>query len=91
VHPGEEPLYFPATAIAPQFPSVPTLASPPPVGRDQLDAVLFGEFLVELVRVVGFVADEPDRELVEEASSKNLFHKLALRWRIAIDPERERQ
>jgi hypothetical protein len=80
VHPGEEPLYFPASAVATQFPSILSLAAPPTVGCNQFDVVLFGEFLVEFVRVVGFVADEPGREFVEEASGKNLFHKLALGW-----------
>ena len=32
------------------------------------------------IRVVGFVADEPGGQLVEEASGKNLFDKLALGW-----------
>ena len=80
VHPGKQPLHFPAPAIATKRASVLTLAAPPTVGRNQLDAILFGELLVEFVRIVGFVADEPSREFVEEASGKNLFHKLALGW-----------
>ena len=80
VHPGKQPLDLPATAIAAQLSPILRLAAPPPVRRDQLDVVRFGEFLVELVRVVGFVADEPGGQLVEEASGKNLLHKLALGW-----------
>src|ERR1700692_1282746 len=80
VHPGEEPLHFPTAAIATQLAPVLSLAAPPTVGCNQFDVVLFGELLVEFVRVVGFVADEPGREFVEKASGKNLFPKLALGW-----------
>jgi len=34
---------------------------------------------------VGLVADEPGREFVEEASGQNVFHKLALGQRSAVD------
>jgi hypothetical protein len=37
-----------------------------------------GKLFVVRVRVVGFIADEPFGKLVEEAGSKNLFHKPAL-------------
>jgi hypothetical protein len=78
VHPGEEPFYFPAATVATQLSPILSLAAPAPIGCDQFDVVFLGELLVELVRVVGFVADEPGREFVEEASGKNLLHKLAL-------------
>jgi hypothetical protein len=38
------------------------LAASASVRGDHLDAVLFGKLLVEFVRVVSFVADEPSRE-----------------------------
>src|SRR5277367_6677325 len=75
VHPGKQSFYFPATAVAAQGASVLRLAATAAVGRDQLDAVLFLEFLVEPIGVVGFVADEPGGELIEKASGKNFFHK----------------
>lgn len=78
VHPGKEPLHSPATPVTTQLASVLRLGSIAPVRRDQFDVVVGGEFLVEWVRVVSFVTDEPGRQLVEEASRKNLFHKLAL-------------
>jgi hypothetical protein len=56
-----------------------------PVGRNQLDAVLALERLIERVRVVGLVANEPGREFVEKTSGKNLFHKLVLGRRSALD------
>ena len=80
MHPGEEPLYFPAPTIATQWATILAFAAPPAVGSDQLDAVLLGKRFVEFVRVVGFVADEPGWEFVEKASGQNLFHKLALGW-----------
>src|SRR5512136_1818968 len=91
VHPGEESLHAPATPIATQFAPVLRLAPLAPVRRDQLDAVVCGEFLVERVRVVGFVPDEPRRQLVEKASGKNLLHQLALGRRSAIDSNGERK
>src|SRR5664280_1239823 len=91
VQPGEEPLHLPASFVAPQLASVLGFAAPPAIGSDQLDAVLLFELRVEPVRVVGFVADEPGRELVEEASGKNLFHQLALGWRSALHRYGERK
>lgn len=69
-----------AAAVTTQFATVLRLASLAPIRRDQLNVVLFDECFVELVRVVGLVADEPGREFVEEASCKNPLHKLALGW-----------
>ena len=92
VHPGKEPFHFPAPAIATQL--TPVLGTALPVGavgRDQLDAVLGGKLVIERVRVVGFVADEPGREFIEKASGKNLFHKLALGRRSALDRYGERK
>jgi len=92
VHPGEEPLHLPSSAIAAQLSSVLGFAfAPAPIGCNQLDIVLLFERLVERVRVVGFVADEPGWELVEKTSGKNLFHKLALGWRSALDRYGERK
>jgi hypothetical protein len=84
VHPGEEWLHFPASAIAAQFAAIlsSTFATAP-VRGDQLDVILVGELFIERVRVVGFVADEPRREFVEKASGKSLFHKPALGRRSA--------
>lgn len=92
VHPCKEPLHFPSSAIAAQLTSILGFAfSPAPIGRDQLDAVLALELFIERVRVVGFVADEPGRELVEKTSGKNLLHKLALGRRSALDRYGERK
>jgi len=49
VHPGKEPFYFPASAIATQLASILALASATAVGRDQFDAVFAGELFIEWV------------------------------------------
>jgi hypothetical protein len=91
VHPGEEPFHSPAPFVASQLSPILRFASAPTVGRDHFDAVLVGELLIERVRIVGFVADQPRWEFVEEASGKNLFHKLALGRRSAFGRYGERK
>ena len=92
VHPGEEPFHFPSPAIASQFASILSfLSAASPVGGDHFDVVLGGELLIERVRVVGFVTDEPGWELVEEAAGKNILHKIALGRRSAFDRYGERK
>jgi hypothetical protein len=39
VHPGKEPLHFPASAVTTQLASILTFASVSPIGRDPLDSV----------------------------------------------------
>src|SRR5450755_4858111 len=68
VHPGEKPLHLPSSLVASQGASVLRLAAPAAIRRDQFDAVVLFELLVEPVGVIGFVADEPGGEFVEEAS-----------------------
>jgi hypothetical protein len=91
VHPSEEPFDFPAPTIATQLPPILAFAPALPVGRDQFDVVFLTELFIEIVRVIGFVADEPCREFVEEASGQNLFHKLALGWRSTLHRYGERK
>ena len=78
VHPGEEPFHLPAPAIPAELPSILGFAPALAIGRDQVDVVLLRKRFVERVGVVGFVADQPCRQFVEEASSKDMFHQLAL-------------
>jgi len=92
MHPGKEPLHFPASSIAAQLAAILSSAfASAPVGGDQFDSVVFGKLRVERVRVVGFVADEPGGKLVEKASGKNLLNKLALGRRSALDRYGERK
>lgn len=91
VHPREEPLHFPAFAVAAQLTRVLAFAAVAPVGRDHLDAVFVLERTIERVRVVGLIADEPGGEFVEKASSQNALHKLTLGQRSAVDRYGERK
>jgi len=92
LHPGEEALYLSAAAVAAQRPSIlRLLLAIGSIGRDHLDAVLFGQLLVQRVGVVGLVANQPLRQLVEEASGQNSFHKPALGRRSAFDRYGERK
>src|ERR1035438_5724603 len=70
VHPGKEPLHFPAFSIAAQLAAILTPAPVAPVRRDHFDAILVLEFGVERVRVVGLIADEACRELVEKLPAR---------------------
>jgi hypothetical protein len=85
VHPGEEPLHFPAPLVASQGPSVLCFGAVAAIGCDHLDAVLVFQSSVESVGVVGLVADQSRWEFVEEAASKDFFDKLALCRRSALD------
>jgi hypothetical protein len=92
MHPGKEPLHFPASSIAAQFAAILSSAfASASVRRNQFDSIVFSEFRVERVRVVGLVADEPGGEFVEKAYGKNLFHKLTLGRRSALDRYGERK
>ena len=91
VHPGKQPLHFPAFSIAAQFAAILSPAPVAPVRGNQFNSVVFSEFRVERVRVVGLVADEACGEFVEKASGKNFFNKLALGWRSALDRYGERK
>ena len=49
VHPCEQPLHFPASAIPAQLTAILSSAPIAPVGRDHLDAIFFLEPAVERV------------------------------------------
>ena len=90
VQPGEEPFHFPAPPVSAQRSPVLGFAPASPIWSNQLDAVLGPELLVEPVRVVSLVADQPRRELVKEASRKHAFDKLAFRRASAFNSNGER-
>ena len=83
VHPGKEPLDLPSFLVAAELAPVLGLAAVAAVRGDHLDAIFLLKPLVELVGVVGLVADQAFGKLVEKASGKNLFNKLALGRRSA--------
>jgi protein ImuB len=89
---GEPPLHPPATAVTAQFTPILAFASVGPVWRNYSNDVLLREFGLEFARVVNFVSDEPRRDLVEEASRKNLFQKtnsdvIGCRHKVAVNSQ----
>ncbi len=91
VHPGEEPFDLPSFLVAAELAPVLGLAPVAAVRGDHLDAVLLLEPLVEFVGVVSFIADQALGKLVEKASGKNFFNKVALGRRSARDRYGERK
>jgi len=92
VQPGKEPLDVPAFAVAAQGTTVLRgLAPHGIVRRDQFDVVFPLEPLVQPVAVIGAVADQPGRELVEEALAEDFLDELALVGRSTLDANGERK
>jgi hypothetical protein len=82
VEPREEALDPPALAVAPERSAVLRgLASSPPHMRcDQFDAIGVQQPLVQGIAVVGLIANQPLRELIEETLSESFFDELAFMW-----------
>lgn len=57
VHPGEEAFDLPSFPVKAQGAAILCLGAFAPVRRDHFDSVVCGQFSVQPVRVVGFVAD----------------------------------
>jgi hypothetical protein len=91
VHPGKQPFHLPSTLVTTQGAAILRFAAIATIGRDHLDAIFFVQSLVQSVRIVGFIADQPFGQLVEEASGQNSFHKPALGRRSAFDSDGERK
>jgi hypothetical protein len=92
LHPYEEPFHLPSPAISLQIASILSFwSAAAPAGRENFDVVFGGELLVERVRVVGFVTDEPGGAPIQEAPGKNVFRELALVQRSAFDTYDERK
>ena len=78
VQPGEEPLDLPASPVAAQRATVlGGLLAVAAMRRNQLDVVALFQFGIQAVAVVGLVADQSRRELIEEAVGEHLFDELA--------------
>jgi len=77
LQPGEKPFDFPAAFIPPQLPSVLSFWLRPVAAmwRDQLNAVLFQKIIIELVTVIGFVANEFFRLSGNEKAVKCRFRQ----------------
>ena len=90
MQPGKESFHSPTPAVTPQrtailrgFPALPAMRC------DHLDTVAVGQVLVQAIAVVGFVADQPRWEGVEEAVPEDAFDELALMRRSAFDTDGE--
>ncbi len=91
--PGEQPLDFPTAAVASQFSTV--LGFLPAaiafVRRDQANAMLLPQVLVEWIAVVGRVADHSSGLGSGEALLDGRFHELGFMRRSAGDAAGERK
>ena len=85
VHPSEGPPHFPASPVPSERPPVLCLRPIAAVGRDHFYAMFLFQPLVQAVRIIGLVADQPGREFVKEAAGKDFSDKLALCRRSALD------
>jgi len=92
LQPGEQPLYFVASTISPQRASVLGRGLLPvaSMGRNHLNPSL-RQLFVQRVAVVGFVSDQPLRELIDEAFEESVFDKgdFMRRSRRRVDGERK--
>ena len=91
LQPGKKPFHFPAPAIAPQCPPILSLAPITPVGGDHLYPPILFQFGIELITVVGFVADEPLRQFVGKTPIQGRFNQRHLMRRRACHVYGERK
>ena len=92
LHPGKNPFNLPSAPVAPQRSAIlGLLLAVGSVGRDHLNAIVLSQRLIESVRVVGLIANQPFGQLIEEAPGQNSFHKLAFGRQSAFDSDGERK
>lgn len=91
VQPCEQPLHLPAAAIAAQWAVV--LSFPPPVRPvwSNEDDPLFFEPLIQLVRIVGAIANHPLRPGCGKTLLESDFDKFGFMWRSACNPGGDRK
>ena len=81
MEPGKQPFDFPAPTVAPQF--APVLGFGPAavrlVRRDQRDAVLLSQALIQRIAIVSSVADHASRSRRREALFEGRFDRRANR------------
>jgi hypothetical protein len=93
VEPGEEPLYFPAAAVAAEFATVlcAFLAAIVLVGRDEPNVMFLPQALVERIAVIGSIADHSFRLGAREALLDGSFDELGFMRRSAGDAAGDRK
>lgn len=58
---------------------------------NHLDVIALGEVMIQAVAIVGFIANQPCWQGVEETMSENSFHQLAFVWRSTFHTNGERK
>ena len=92
LQPGEEPLDLPTPHVASQGSAV--LGSPTPtrwLGSDHLDASFLQETLIEVIAVVGLVADQSLGSVFEEAVVERLLDERDFMRRSTRDRHRREE
>jgi len=93
VQPGEEPLDDPATLVAAQGAAIlrPGTDAIVLVGRDEIEAKGLQEVFIERIAVIRLVADQPRRDVREEARVERRFDEADFRGRSAghVDGDRK--
>ncbi len=90
MQPRKKSFHSPASAITTQRTPVLRWRAPfSAMGRDHFDPVALGQIAVQPVAVIGFVADQPRREGVEEAVPEDPFDELGFVRRSAFDTNGE--
>gem|GEM_PF-1038844 len=84
VHPCEEPFDLPSLPVAAQGAAILCFGAVATVRCNHFDSIVFGQFSVQSVRVIGLVADQPGGKFVEEAGGKGIFDEMALCRRSAF-------
>jgi hypothetical protein len=85
VKPGKKALDPPAPSVTAQRAAVLGNSAIAAIGRDHFDSVLFFKVRIELVGIIGLVANEPRRQLVKEAARQRILYDLAFRRRSAVN------
>jgi len=91
LQPREESFDLPAAAVAAQLPPVLRLAASPAVGGDQFDIAFRSQSGIELVRIVGLVADQAGRRLGEELRVERLLDERDFTGACTCDSNGERK
>ena len=91
LQPGEQSFNLPATAIAPQGPTILGFEPLFPVRGYHFDAPIFCQFGVQLVTIIGFVAYQATRQFVGEARFKRCLDESHFMRRRACHVNGERK
>lgn len=93
VQPSEQPLDVPAAPVTAQHTAILGCgpAAPQVVGRNQFDAVLLAQTLIQRIAVVSLVPDQSRRCGPAEPGADGLLDQSAFMWRSTANPEGERK